>query len=149
VVLDTGPLGIATKRRGAPDADTCRSWIERGVRSGTKFVVPAIAYFEVRRELERINNQIGIGRLESFCNAVPDRYVILTDSALRLACTLWASARRHGRPTADPRELDCDVLIAAQALSIGVPESDVIIATSNVGHLAQFVAADTWTNIPL
>jgi hypothetical protein len=32
VVLDTGPLGIATKRRGVPDAEACRQWIVRSAR---------------------------------------------------------------------------------------------------------------------
>jgi hypothetical protein len=49
--------------------------------------------------------------------------------------------------TADPKELDCDVLIAAQALDLGVPTSDLIIATMNVGHLSRFVTAELWTNI--
>jgi hypothetical protein len=50
-------------------------------------------------------------------------------------------------PTADPRELDADVLIAAQALDTGLLTSDFIIATVNVGHLDLFVPADEWTNI--
>lgn len=29
----------------------------------------------------------------------------------------------------------------------GVPAPDLIIATMNVGHLSQFVAADLWMNI--
>ena len=72
----------------------------------------------------------------------------LSDAALRLAATLWAQARNRGTPTADSRELDCDVLIAAQALSLGVPDGELVVATANVGHFAQFVAAELWTNIP-
>jgi predicted nucleic acid-binding protein len=147
VILDTGPLGIATKRRGVPDAEACRQWIATGIRSGASFLVPSIAYFEVRRELERLNNTGGIARLDAFCRAVPDRYLILTDDALRLACTLWARARNAGTPTADPKELDCDVLLAAQVLTLDILPSDVIIATTNVGHLSQFVTADLWVNI--
>jgi predicted nucleic acid-binding protein len=147
IVLDTGPLGIATKRRGVPDAEACRTWIAECIRNGTSFIVPAIAYYEVRRELERLGNSSGIRRLDAFCDAVPGRYLPLSDSALRLGCRLWAGARNAGTPTADPKELDCDVLIAAQALDIRVAVSCLIIATTNVGHLSQFVAADLWTNI--
>jgi hypothetical protein len=49
--------------------------------------------------------------------------------------------------TADPKGLDADVLIAAQALDMGVPPADFFVATVNVGHLALFVPADRWANI--
>jgi predicted nucleic acid-binding protein len=147
IVLDTGPVGIATKRRGVPDAEACRKWIADCIRRGASFVVPAIAYYEVRRELERLKNSTGITRLDEFCDAVPGRYLPLSDAALRLGCRLWAQARQAGVPTADPKELDCDVLIAAQALDLGAPPADLIIATTNVGHLSQFVPAALWTDI--
>lgn len=147
VLLDAGPLGIATKRRGVPDAEASRQWIRNGIQRGASFLVPAIAYYEVRRELERLNSAAGIARLDAFCHADPRRYLILTDDALRLACTLWARARNSGTPTADPKELDCDVLLAAQALTLDLPASDLIIATTNVGHLSQFVTADLWVNV--
>ena len=58
------------------------------------------------------------------------------------AAELWAEARRSGMPTADPKELDCDVILAAQALGI-----DGIVATENIGHLSRFVAAKHWYDI--
>ena len=76
-----------------------------------------------------------------------NRYIPLTDEALRLAAELWAKARQEGRPTADSKELDIDVILAAQALPFGVAASDVVVATTNVRHLAQFVAAKHWTGI--
>jgi len=45
-------------------------------------------------------------------------------------------------PTADPKELDGDVILAAQALQVGGA-----IVTENVGHLAQFVEAKSWREI--
>jgi hypothetical protein len=71
----------------------------------------------------------------------------LSDSALRLGARLWARARNSGTMTADPKELDADVLIAAQALDQGLHPQDFIVATVNVGHLALFVPASHWTNI--
>ena len=47
------------------------------------------------------------------------------------------------------KELDGDVLIAAQILDRGLKSSDFIIATTNVGHLALFAPADIWTNIKI
>jgi hypothetical protein len=37
------------------------------------------------------------------------------------------------------------MILAAQAATCGT--SDVVIATTNVGHLSRFVAADLWQNI--
>ena len=114
---------------------------------GAIFIVPAVACFEVARELERTRNSLGLNRLDAFSHDVADRYLTLTDSALKLAAKLWARARNAGTPTADPKELDCDVLIAAQALTMGIPASGFTIATTNVGHLSQFAPADLWQNI--
>jgi hypothetical protein len=58
------------------------------------------------------------------------------------AAALWAQARRRGRPTADPKELDCDVILAAQALEVGA-----MVVTDNIGHLALFVEAKSWRDI--
>jgi predicted nucleic acid-binding protein len=63
---------------------------------------------------------------------------------LRLAADFWARARQHGYPTAPDPALDIDVIIAAQAIGLGVP---VIVATGNVGHLSRFVAAELWQNV--
>jgi predicted nucleic acid-binding protein len=71
----------------------------------------------------------------------------LSDDALRMAAELWAKSRREGRPTAESKALDIDVILAAQALSFGAAPSEVIIATTNARHLAQFVAARRWSEI--
>jgi len=55
--------------------------------------------------------------------------------------------RREGRPTSDPLALNGDVILAAQALSVGTASDDVVVATTNVGHIARFVAASLWTEI--
>jgi hypothetical protein len=66
---------------------------------------------------------------------------------LRLAAELWAQSRQAGRPTAESKALDIDVLIAAQALSFGAAASEVVIATTNPRHLAQFINAKHWDEI--
>lgn len=60
------------------------------------------------------------------------------------AAQLWAEARRRGRPTADPKALDGDVILAAQATLVAEEGNEVIVATTNVGHLSQFVDAREW-----
>jgi hypothetical protein len=57
---------------------------------------------------------------------------------------LWANARRGGYSVADPKELDGDVILAAQAKEIGA-----IVATENVGHLSLFVDARNWQSVTL
>lgn len=72
-------------------------------------------------------------------------YFPLTTSAMRRAAEFWAQARREGRPTADDKALDGDVILAAQAMTLGV--TDVMIAMTNVAHLSRFAPAALWTDI--
>jgi hypothetical protein len=147
VFLDAGPLGLITNPKKTPAAIAAAQWVFDMEAAGHRFLVPAIADYEVRRELVRAGKSGGVARLDVFNAAEPDRFLSVTDSALRLGADLWARARNAGATTADPKELDGDVLIAAQALDLGLPISDFIIATVNVGHLSLFVPADLWTNI--
>lgn len=153
IVLDTFPLSSTAKRKPAPGggawtaSDRCQQWIRDCVEAGNRVVAPAIAYYEALRELERLNAVSQIVRLRTFCHAVPDRYLSLTDAHLDRAAVLWAQARNTGTPTASPEALDGDVILAAQAFDLDVPGANLIIATTNVGHLSRFVAADLWTNI--
>ena len=149
IFLDSGPLGILTKPRRTDEVGAAIEWARDMLASGHKFIVPSIADYEVRRELERAGKSTGLLLLDQWNNSEPDRYLPLTDRALRLASKLWAQARRQGKPTADPKELDGDVLIAAQALDTGIPFSDFVIATVNVGHLSVFAPAMLWSDIKL
>jgi predicted nucleic acid-binding protein len=147
VFLDAGPLGILTNPKRSPETVRILTWALAMIRAGHRFVVPAIADYEVRRELHRAAKSNGLAALDAWNSAVPDRYLPLSDSALRRAATLWASARNAGTATADPKELDADVLIASQALDMGLPSAEFVIATVNVGHLALFVPAMQWESI--
>lgn len=64
---------------------------------------------------------------------------------MRQAAELWARARQMGQPTAGDQTIDADMILAAQALTLGAPA--VVIATTNVGHLSRFVPAELWQNI--
>ncbi len=147
VFLDTGPLGILTNPKRPPETVRALTWAITMIRAGHRFIVPAIADYEVRRELERAAKTTGLAALDAWNSAAPDRYLPLSDSALRLGARLWAHARKAGTMTADPKELDADVLIAAQTLDMSLPPADYIVATVNVGHLALFVPAARWASI--
>jgi hypothetical protein len=73
--------------------------------------------------------------------------VKVTYASMRLAAQLWADARRRGRPTAGERAIDVDIILAAQARLIGERGQPDIVATTNVKHLSQFVAAENWETI--
>jgi predicted nucleic acid-binding protein len=110
------------------------------LRRGSEVCVPEIADYEVRRELLRANKVQGIGRLDAVKKSLG--YLPITTEIMLKAADLWAQARRSGLPTADPKALDGDVILAAQALEV-----EGIVATDNVGHLARFVTARTWRDI--
>lgn len=142
--LDSGPLGLLTHPQRTAEVIEATTWITRCLRAGDQIVVPAIIYFELKRELLRVEKTSGIARLDAFISATPGRYLPLTDGALHLAAELWATARRQGRPTADPKALDIDVILAAQVIPLG-PEA--AIATTNAKHLAQFITAKHWREL--
>ncbi|HEY3135147.1 MAG TPA: hypothetical protein VGL29_03755 [Blastocatellia bacterium] len=140
VLLDAGPLGMISNPNATGVNLECYTWMEALIVNGFQVRVPEIADYEVRRELLRANKTLGIDRLDLLQNTIG--YLPLTTSIIRQAAELWARARRTGKPTADPKSLDCDVILAVQALDV-----DGIVATDNVGHLSRFVEAKHWRDI--
>lgn len=137
VMLGAGPLGrIAHPRPNARIA----SWLLRLLDSGVLIFVPEIADYEVRRHLLLEGLSESITRLDEIKIAL--NYVPLNTEALLIAAKFWAQARKRGVPTADPKELDGDVILAAQAL-----QTKSVVATENVGHLSLFVEAKDWKEI--
>lgn len=106
-------------------------------------LVPEIADYEVRRELIRARRDAGLVRLDAFIEQV--EFLPIETAAMRRAAAFWAKARQQGRPTAADPALDGDVILAAQAATLD--RADVIIATTNPGHLSRYVAAQLWTDI--
>jgi predicted nucleic acid-binding protein len=147
IFLDAGPLGQVSQRKGVAYADACQQWIADCITAGHRIIVPEIADYEVRRELVRSGKTMGIARLDFFNSAQPDRFLPITTLAMRLASDLWAQARNRGWATADPHALDGDVILAAQALTLGISPADIVVATTNVAHLSRYLTADTWENI--
>ncbi len=147
ILLDAGPLGHACRRPGTPLGDQCRLWLDGLVARGVIIVIPAIADYEVRRELTRINASSSLRRLDDLVTAGGLSYLPVTTSAWRQAAVLWADARKRGLPTASAHELDADVILAACATTVGQPGDQVIVATINVGHLARYCDARLWTTI--
>jgi predicted nucleic acid-binding protein len=143
VLLDAGPLGLVTNPRRSQQSTACAQWLQALVARGSRVIVPEIADYEVRRELLRANKMEGLARLDVLVGLLD--YLPLTTAAMRQAALFWAQARQQGQPTADDKALDGDVILAAQAVTLGV--ADTVIATTNVGHLSRFVPAALWPDI--
>ncbi len=140
VLLDASPLGMISNPSATPANLECYNWMESLLMSGYQIIVPEIADYEVRRELLRAGKTHGLARLDLLKNTLD--YLPLTTNVMLKAAELWAQARNQGTPTADAKALDCDVILAAQALT-----ENGIVATENVGHLSLFVEAKDWRDI--
>lgn len=151
ICLDTGILGILASPNDRQEVIDCQNWLYSLMAKGVYFVSSDICDYEVRRSLilesfknqkeESINN---LNQLQEFVDFLP-----ITTNVLHLAAYLWASSRSQGKPTADPKTLDADVIIAAQCqlLAKEYPGRLLIVATTNVKHLSRFVDAQEWQNI--
>ncbi len=143
ILLDSGPLGLITNPRASSSAAACGSWLVSALGRGATVLVPKIADYEVRRELIRARRSSGLARLDAFINEVG--FLPIETAAMRRAAAFWAEARQEGRPTAADPALDGDVILAAQAATLD--HADVIIATTNPGHLSRYAPAELWTDI--
>ncbi|NQE35903.1 hypothetical protein E5S67_03665 [Microcoleus sp. IPMA8] len=142
IILDSGPLGMVTNPQAKPPYLECQLWLDSLLQNGEMVILPEIADYEVRRELIRAGKERGIRKLDLFKKVLT--YRPLTTEVMLLAAQLWAQARMRGRPTAEANALDGDVILAAQAILEGSEGNQVVIATTNVGHLSQFIDAREW-----
>src|SRR5438105_2607685 len=121
-MLDAGPLGELARRKPKQAAV---EWLDGLLAAEVKIIIPEVADFEVRRSLLLHDLQASVAALEELKRRL--LFLAITSSVMLKAAELWADARKQGRPTADPKELDCDVILAAQAI-----EANAIVATTNL-----------------
>jgi predicted nucleic acid-binding protein len=142
IVLDTNPLSLLCHgNTQLPEVREIRQWLRLQTQAGNLVYVAEMADYEARRELLRAGKITSVRRLDGL--AVELTYLPLDTPTMRRAAEFWAQSRQQGLPTADPKEIDADVILAAQAESVGA-----IVVTDNVGHLARFVTAKHWRDIP-
>jgi hypothetical protein len=156
LVLDSSVVGAITNpKQTSPIIRDCQIWFRRSLERQSIFVLPEIADYEIRRELLRGKKIDGIKKLDELKSAIyyypiRQRRRSANDSEIMLtAAQLWAESRQRGMPTADARELDGDVILAAQAIQLQAKGYEVTIVTTNVGHLAQFVHASHWQDLQI
>ena len=147
--LDSQPAGLLSNPKIKPDVAAISYWLTLMTSAGHLVYLPEIIDYELRRELIRSGRWNSLSKLNNLATQVT--YLPLNTDAMRLAADLWAWARNSGMPTGDPKKIDIDVILAAQALTLGatlsVPTTDLQIVTTIVSHLSRFLPADLWTNI--
>jgi predicted nucleic acid-binding protein len=146
IVLDSGPLGDACRKRGRPDVDALSTWLIQAKWNGAIVALPEIADYEVRRGLLFKGAVDGIIRLDQLREDL-GFYIPISTAAMRRAAELWADARRAGIPTADEKEIDADVILAAQALLFAGLTDSLVVATYNDRHLSRYLNAGHWRDI--
>lgn len=139
IALDSGPLGALAHPR--PNLDIA-AWLDGILAAGVVVYLPEIIDYEVRRGLLAAHMVRSIRRLDQLKDVLT--YLPLTTAIMLEAAQLWAEARQRGQSVADPKELDGDVILAAQARQVGA-----VVATENVGHLGLFVEAKSWRAISM
>ena len=140
IFLDSGPLGLLTAPPRRTDTRACNRWLAGLIAARVRIIGPEIADYELRRELLRAGKATSVTRLDALAQAT--EYLPLTTAAMRRAAELWASARQQGQPTAADTTIDADMILIAQAQTLGA--ANFVIATTNVGHLSRFAAAELW-----
>ena len=147
ILLDSGVIGFLCTFPQGPNASACKEWVERMQAAGASIVIPEVTYFEVKRGLLWRDTT---GKLARFDQMVRDLEVIpVTFKAWDKAAEFWALLYKQGQPTADPKSLDADAVLAGVAATVAQPGDTSVIATTNQRHLDRFpgVDAQSWLDI--
>jgi predicted nucleic acid-binding protein len=143
--IDSGPLGYALTPTVNEEHLRCSQWLEGLLMSGEQVAIAEIVDYECRRGWLRTDNHAALAKLDDAKAAFT--YVPITTAAMILAAQFWAAARKGGYASTTEQRLDADVILAAQASTYGGGEKEVVVATTNVRHLAHFVAAYRWEDV--
>lgn len=150
LLLDTNLLMRACHPKSHPDVKAwLQGWMLRAQQNvGVDIVISAIADYELRRgylsELDRKDDERkALERLDELCTLLGVQQVSARN--FRDAALMWADARRKGASTAPERDVDWDVLLAAQA-----QEMPAVVVTRNENHLTRYgVDARDWHRVPI
>ena len=67
--LDSGPLGLLTHPQRSAEVVAIADWLTRCLVSGSRVIVPAIVYYELKRELLRANKSFSNREVRCFCRS--------------------------------------------------------------------------------
>ncbi|GFE67844.1 type II toxin-antitoxin system VapC family toxin [Chroococcus sp. FPU101] len=151
VFIDTSILGQLSNPNQLSEIVECQNWFEHLLARGVYFVTSELCFYELKRSLilaaQTGYSARGISKLDALRNVID--FLPVTQEVAELASQIWAKARQEGTPTADEKNIDIDIIIAAhwQILKKEFPGRMVIISTTNVKHLRLFAEASEWRNI--
>lgn len=139
IILDSRPLGLITNKNGKNlEIAECKIWANSLISRNCKMCIPAISYYEVRRELVRTMKLEGMERLDNLKYVEGFEYINITQDIIIKATELWAWARNTGQQTAHDEAFDGDVMLAATAIIKATTEGKTVIATTNVRHIQRY-----------
>jgi hypothetical protein len=142
IVLDTGPLGGLVQRIKEV-REPFQRWLEPFLVPGTTVVIPGIADYELRRELQRMGNHESIRALDELGGVL--RFLPLDKASMEKACEYWAHARNNHQATSSDTALDGDMILCGLVrVAFG---DDHLIATTNVKHISLYANAMDWQEI--
>lgn len=129
VLLDSDVLSMATNPKASAETVECARWIKSLMHRNIPVRVPDIIDYELRRTLvfgEKLN---GIRRLDELRRDAG--YLELDVETILLASDLWALSMKSGRPLADEKALNADVILAAQAYMLRGHFDKIFIASGD------------------
>ncbi len=151
VFIDSSILGKICNPNNSPEVTDIQKWLFKLLSRGVRVVSSDICDYEIRRSLlleqQRKSDFESIKKLDESKDLI--EFLPVTDEILIVAAKFWADARILGKPTADDRSLDADLIICAtwQLLTLAEPGRYNVIATTNVKHLSRFAVAQKWQDI--
>jgi predicted nucleic acid-binding protein len=152
IFIDSSVLGQLCNPNTTDNLAALENWFERSLIRST-VVTSMVCDYEVRRGLLLTRKQ---GLIASGLPLLDDLHQLIdflpVDQTIwTLAADIWSSARASGQPTAGDKNLDADMIICGtwQDLATRYPGQQVVIATTNVRHLARFTNAVRWEDLSI
>ena len=151
VILDSNILGLLANPSELPEAKECQDWLYALLAKSVYVASSELCFYEVKRGLieakKRGGTGQGIGKLEELRDqfeTLPINRMVVDEAA-----EIWAKSRLEGKPSAEEKALDIDIIIAAhyRVLTQEFPGRYVVISTKNIKHFKHFAEAQEWQNI--
>jgi hypothetical protein len=154
VVIDNVPLRLLTNPNNKrKDVFNCLQWYNKLTRNRVLICLPAIIYYESRRQLllNKLNGKDfgGLERLDEFKSLKTTFYQPITTEIIVKATELWAMSRKKNEATAHSEAIDADVILAATAITLASTGEHTIVATDNIHHIARYTPAKRWEEIKI